>query len=151
MKRLALAAAVLAVSGSLYSAGASAQFAKPDDAIKYRQSAFTVLTTHMGRPGAMARGDVPFDAAAAQASARVVEVVSHLPWDAFPPGSNTGAAKIKGDPWKDAAAFTKLQGDLKAQTAKLPAAVATLDGLKAQVGATSRVCRECHESFRQVR
>ena len=34
MKRLALAAAVLAVSGSLYSAGASAQFAKPDDAIK---------------------------------------------------------------------------------------------------------------------
>ena len=151
MKRLALAAAVLAVSGSLYSAGASAQFAKPDDAIKYRQSAFTVLTTHMGRLGAMARGDVPFDAAAAQASARVVEVVSHLPWDAFPPGSNTGAAKIKGDPWKDAAAFTKLQGDLKAQTAKLPAAVATLDGLKAQVGATSRVCRECHESFRQVR
>jgi len=151
MKRLALAAAVLAVSGSLYSAGAAAQFAKPDDAIKYRQSAFTVLTTHMGRLGAMARGDVPFDAAAAQASARVVEVVSHLPWDAFPPGSNTGAAKIKGDPWKDAAAFTKLQGDLKAQTAKLPAAVATLDGLKAQVGATSRVCRECHESFRQVR
>jgi cytochrome c556 len=151
MKRLALAAAVLTVSGSLYSATATAQFAKPDDAIKYRQSAFTVLTTHMGRLGAMARGDVPFDAAAAQASARVVDVVSHLPWDAFPPGSNTGAAKIKGDPWKDAAAFTKLQGDLKAQTAKLPAAVATLDGLKAQVGATSRVCRECHESFRQVR
>lgn len=151
MKRFALAAAVLAVSGSLISASASAQFAKPDDAIKYRQSAFTVLTTHMGRLGAMARGDVPFDAAAAQASARVVEVVSHLPWDAFPPGSNTGAAKIKGDPWKDAATFTKLQGDLKAQTAKLPAAVATLDGLKAQVGATSRVCRECHESFRQVR
>ena len=85
MKRLALAAAVLAVSGSLYSATATAQFAKPDDAIKYRQSAFTVLTTHMGRLGAMARGDVPFDATAAQASARVVDVVSHLPWDAFPP------------------------------------------------------------------
>ena len=151
MKRVALAAAALAVSGSLYSTAALAQFAKADDAIKYRQSAFTLLTTHMGRLGAMARGDVPFDAAAAQASAKVVEVVSHLPWDVFPPGSNTGAAKIKGDPWKDAAVFTKLQGDLKAQTAKLPAAVATLDGLKAQVGATSRVCRECHESFRQVR
>ncbi|MFZ9407128.1 MAG: ArsC/Spx/MgsR family protein, partial [Burkholderiaceae bacterium] len=45
--------------------------------------AFTLMTTHMGRLGAMARGDVPFDAAAAQASARVVEVVSHLPWDAL--------------------------------------------------------------------
>lgn len=150
MKRM-LIAAMLAGSGLLISTAASAQFAKVDDAIKYRQSAFTLMTTHMGRLGAMARGDVPFDAAAAQASARVVEVVSHLPWDAFPAGSNTGAAKIKGDPWKDAATFSKLQADLKAQTAKLPAAVATLDGLKAQVGATSRVCRECHENFRQVR
>ena len=150
MKRM-LIAAMLAGSGLLISTAASAQFAKVDDAIKYRQSAFTLMTTHMGRLGAMARGDVPFDTAAAQASARVVEVVSHLPWDAFPAGSNTGAAKIKGDPWKDAATFSKLQADLKAQTAKLPAAVATLDGLKAQVGATSRVCRECHENFRQVR
>jgi cytochrome c556 len=151
MKRFALIAAAVAVSGSLFSATASAQFAKADDAIKYRQSAFTLMTTHMGRLGAMARGDVPFDAATAQASAQVIAVVSALPWDAFPPGSNTGAAKIKGDPWKDAAAFSKLQADLRAQTDKLPAAVATLDGLKGQVGATSRVCRECHESFRQVR
>jgi len=151
MKRFALIAAAVAVSGSLVSATASAQFAKADDAIKYRQSAFTLMTTHMGRLGAIARGDVPFDAAKAQASAQVVAVVSALPWDAFPPGSNTGAAKIKGDPWKDAATFSKLQADLKAQTDKLPAAVATLDGLKGQVGATSRVCRECHENFRQVR
>jgi len=42
---------VLAVSGSLYSAGASAQFAKPDDAIKYRQSAFTVLHHAHGATG----------------------------------------------------------------------------------------------------
>ena len=151
MKRLVAAVALVAASGGLFSSAAFAQFAKVDDAIKYRQSAFTLMTTHMGRLGAMARGDAPFDAAAAEASARVIDVVSHLPWDAFPPGSNTGAAKIKGDPWKDAATFSKLQGDLKAQTAKLPAAVATLDGLKAQVGATSRVCRECHENFRQVR
>ena len=151
MKRVALVAAAIVACGALFSPLASAQFAKADDAIKYRQSAFTVLTTHMGRLGAMARGDVPFDAAAAQASARVIDVVSQLPWDAFPPGSNTGAAKIKGDPWKDAATFSKLQADLKTQAAKLPEAVATLDGLKAQVGATSRVCRECHENFRQVR
>ena len=151
MKRSTLAALVLAATGYLTALPASAQFAKAEDAIKYRQSAFTLLTTHMGRLGAMARGDVPFDAAAAQASARVVEVVSHLPWDAFPPGSNTGAAKVKGDPWKDAANFSKLQAELKAQTAKLPDAVATLDGLKGQVGATSRACRNCHEQYREVR
>ncbi len=150
MKRFLVAAA--AACGLLAtSLPASAQFAKAEDAIKYRQSAFTLMTTHMGRLGAMARGDVAFDAAAAQASARVVEVVSHLPWDAFPAGSNTGAAKVKGDPWKDAATFSRFQDELKAQTAKLPAAVATLDGLKGQVGATSRACRNCHEQFREVR
>ena len=93
MKRFALIAAAVAVSGSLFSATASAQFAKADDAIKYRQSAFTLMTTHMGRLGAMARGDVPFDAATAQASAQVIAVVSALPWDAFPPGSNTGVKR----------------------------------------------------------
>ena len=151
MKRSAMAAMAFACASLLSAGSAAAQFSKADDAIKYRQSAFTLMTVHMGRLGAMARGDVPFDAAAAKASANVVAVVSHLPWDAFPPGSNSGAAKIKGDPWKDAANFSKLQADLKAQTAKLPDAVATLDGLKGQVGATSRACRACHEQYREVR
>lgn len=151
MKCTTLIAALTTVAGLMAAAPSAAQFAKAEDAIKYRQSAFTLMTVHMGRLGAMARGDVPFDAAAARASANVVAVVSALPWDAFPPGSNTGAAKVKGDPWKDAANFSKLQADLKTQTAKLPDAVATLDGLKGQVGATSRACRNCHEQYREVR
>lgn len=43
-------------------APASAQFAKPEDAIKYRQSALFVMGQHFGRIGAMANGKVPFDA-----------------------------------------------------------------------------------------
>src|SRR5690606_34461241 len=35
---------------------ASAQFAKPEDAIKYRQSAFALMGAHMGRLAAMAQG-----------------------------------------------------------------------------------------------
>ena len=44
---------------------ASAQFAKAEDAIKYRQSALFVMGQHFGRIGAMANGKVPFDAKAA--------------------------------------------------------------------------------------
>ena len=44
---LALAAAVCAVA-----APASAQFAKPEDAVKYRQSALYVMSQHFGRIGA---------------------------------------------------------------------------------------------------
>eukprot|EP01036_Dinobryon_divergens_P054762 gene54762-73173_t len=48
-----------------FAAPASAQFAKPEDAIKYRQSALFVMAQHFGRIGAMANGRVPFDAKAA--------------------------------------------------------------------------------------
>ena len=41
---------------------AQAQFAKPDDAIKYRKASFTVMATHFGRLGAMANGRLPYDA-----------------------------------------------------------------------------------------
>ena len=45
---------------------ASAQsFGKPEDAIKYRKAAFTVLAGNFGTLGAMANGRAPFDAAAA--------------------------------------------------------------------------------------
>jgi len=141
-----VAAAAVAVTGT-----ASAQFAKPEDAIKYRQASFTLMSNHMGRLAAMARGAQPFDAAAAQHSAKVVEMISQLPWDAFPAGSSGGAAKLKGDLWKDAASFKKLQDDLKVQVAKLPAAAASLDGLKAQLGPTSGACKACHDQYREIR
>jgi hypothetical protein len=33
---------------------AAAQFQKPEDAVKYRKAAFTVMAAHFGRIGAMA-------------------------------------------------------------------------------------------------
>ena len=44
---------------------AHAQFAKAEDAIKYRKSALTVMGTHFGRVAAMANGRAPYDAKAA--------------------------------------------------------------------------------------
>ena len=62
---LAVAAAAVAIA-----APASAQFAKPEDAIKYRQSALFVMAQHFGRIGAMVNGRVPYDAAAASRQCR---------------------------------------------------------------------------------
>lgn len=54
---------VLLVSGALLSplwvSTASAQFAKPEDAIKYRQSAFVVLASQFGRMQPTVKGQVP--------------------------------------------------------------------------------------------
>ena len=51
---------------------AHAQFAKPEDAVKYRKASLTVLGTHFGRLGAMASGRVPYDAKAAADNADVI-------------------------------------------------------------------------------
>ena len=64
-----IVSSLLLSAGLLATLPASAQFQKPEDAIKYRKSALTVMGTHFSRIGAMAQGRVPFDAAAAAANA----------------------------------------------------------------------------------
>ena len=64
---------------------ATAQFAKTEDAIKYRQSALFVMGQHFGRIGAMASGRAPFDAKVAAENADVVASMSKLPWAALDP------------------------------------------------------------------
>ena len=54
---------------------ASAQFAKPEDAVKYRKASFTVMSTHFGRVSAMVNGRVSFDA---KVAAENIELVADL-------------------------------------------------------------------------
>lgn len=90
MKTASWTGAALALA-FLVAAPAQAQFAKPDDAIKYRQSALSVMGTHFSRLGAMVSGRAPFDAAVAQESAEIVAFMSKLPWAGFVEGSDQGA------------------------------------------------------------
>ena len=85
--------ALIAVAATLVAmaAPASAQFAKPEDAIKYRQSALFVMSQHFGRIGAMVNGRVPFDAKAAADNAEIVAEMAKLPWAAFAAGTDKGA------------------------------------------------------------
>ena len=81
IQRLITSMAVAA--GVLTALPAAAQFAKPEDAVKYRKAAFQVMAAHFGRLGAMANGRMPYDAAAAQANADIVVTVSKLPYAGF--------------------------------------------------------------------
>lgn len=78
-----LSALVLACAAAAVAAPAAAQFAKPEDAIKYRQSALFVMQQNFSRVAAMAGGKAPFDAKVAADSAAVAEFASKLPWVAF--------------------------------------------------------------------
>ena len=142
--------ACLAAAATLFAfaAPASAQFAKPEDAVKYRQSAFSVMGTHFGRLGAMANGKVPFDAKVAAENAELVAVMAKLPWAGFDAAHEGG--KAKPEVWKEQAKFKDLADKMQAETTKLAAAAKTgdLDKLKAAFGPAAASCKACHDDFR---
>ena len=141
---------VLAAAAVTLSVPAAAQFAKPEDAIKYRKSALTVMAAHFGRLGAMATGKAPFDAKVAAENADVVVYMSKLPWAAFVAGSDTGDTKAKPEIWKDAAKFKAASEKMQAEVVKLAAAAKTgnADNLKAAFGPAAETCKGCHDEFR---
>ena len=146
-----LAAFIVTAAAAVLSAPASAQFAKAEDAIKYRQSALFVMGQHFGRLGAMANGRAPFDAKVAQENADIVAQMAKLAWAGF------GAATDKGAPtkalpaiWSEQAKYKEHADKLQAEATKLAAAAKTgnLDNLKASFGATAGTCKACHDAFR---
>ena len=137
--------------GALASLPAAAQFQKPEDAIKYRQSAYTVMAAHFGRIGAMANGRVPFDAKAAADNAVIVSDMAKLPFTAFAEGTDKGLPnRAKPEIWKESAKFKAAGDKMIAEVAKLDAAAKSgnLDAIKAAVGAVGGSCKACHDDFR---
>jgi cytochrome c556 len=148
---LASYATALLLALSSLAMPAHAQFAKAEDAIKYRKSALTVMGTHFGRVAAMANGRAPYDAKAAAENVALAETMSKLPWAAFPEGSDKGETKAKPEIWSDKARFAESAEKMQAELAKLSVAakLGTLDALKPAVSNVAATCKNCHDNFRQ--
>jgi len=142
---------VLAIAGLMNALPASAQFAKPEDAIKYRKAAFVVMATHFSRIGAMASGKAPFDAKAAADNADIALMLTRLPYAAFGEGTDKGDTRARPEVWSESekfrAAWSKMQEDMT----KLNAAAKTgkLDAVKAAFGPVAQSCKGCHDHFRK--
>ena len=147
MQRLTLTfAAVAALATAL---PAAAQFQKPEDAVKYRKAAFTVMGAHFGRLGAMVQERVPFDAAAATANAMIVADMSKLPYAGFVEGtSGTEKGSPKPNVWTERAKFDEAAKKMQGEVAKLAAASKSLDSLKVAFTAAAGACKACHDDFR---
>ena len=134
MKKAALlATAVIATALPLI---ATAQFARPDDAIKYRQSALFLIGQNFGRIAAMANDKAPFDAESAKRSARVVAQLASVPWEGFAAGTDKGTTKALPEIWTDPDKFAAAAKRFQEQAPKLLAAAETGDKgqIKAAVG-----------------
>jgi len=149
MKKLLIL--VTSMASIMMALPAAAQFAKPEDAIKYRKASFTVMSAHFGRVGAMAAGRVPYDAKAAAENADIAAAMSKLPWAGFTEGSDKGETRAKPEIWKNSAKFKEAADKMQAELAKVAVAAkaGNVDALKTAFGPAAATCKGCHDNFRK--
>ena len=144
IKIILSAAALIAISST-----AVAQFQNAEKAIEYRQSVMTVMGTHFGRIGAVAKGETPYNKDEVAKNAAIVAMMSNLPWQAFGPGTEGG--KSRPDVWSDSAKFKSAADKLQVATANLNTAAQSgdLESIKKAFGATGQACKGCHDDFKK--
>ena len=142
---LASTATVLAIGAGV----AFAQFQKSEDAIKYRQSVFTVMDNSFGKISAVVKGEVPYNKDDVAKNAAIVAMMSTLPWQAFGPGTEGG--KAQSDIWSDSAKFKAASEKMQLAAVDLNKAAQSgdLESIKKAFGATGASCKNCHDDFRK--
>ena len=151
MQKILVVTAILAGFGILIGA-ASAQFSRPEDAIKYRKSVMFIIAQHFGRLGAMVKGAEPFDQDRFANNAAIVNSMSKLPWEAFlVAGSDRGNTTMKSSVLKDSDQFKKMAASFQQETGQLDSVAedGEVDAAKRQFGKVAKSCKECHSQSRK--
>lgn len=143
--------AILALAGLAFALPAAAQFAKPEDAIKYRKAGMTMMAAHFGRVAGMAQGRIPFDAKVAAENAEVAMMLSKLPYAGFGPGTDKGETRAKPEIWAEMDKFNAGAKKMQDEMAKLNVAAKSgnLDAIKAAAGEVGKSCKGCHDEYRK--
>lgn len=148
MKRLFATAliAAIATSGAAIAQDYSGQ-------LKARQGQFRVLAINLGILGGMAKGEIEYDAAAAQAAADSLVAVSMInQGPLWPMGSDEMGAdgtRAKASIWDDADDFAAKWSDLGAAAKEMQAAAGTgQEALGPMMGKVGGTCKACHDAHR---
>lgn len=128
---------------------ALAQFQKPEDVIKYRQSVFTVMANSFGKIGAVVKGEAPYNKDEVAKNAAIVAMISTLPWQAF--GPSTEGGKAQPGVWSDNAKFKAASEKMQLAVANLNTAAQSgdLESIKKAFGAAGATCKGCHDDFKK--
>jgi cytochrome c556 len=155
MRRFIMIAAAGAVAGAVLASGAIAEEEDPfADAVEMRHGLMLQMATDLGKVGAMAKDEAPYDAAVAgKAAANIAAVASTLSMDQFPAGSEyqkaTDSFALPAI-WTAQDDFLQKIADLNAAAAEFQTAAATdVDALKAGMGKIGGACAACHKAYRQ--
>ncbi|MFZ1643859.1 MAG: cytochrome c [Candidatus Contendobacter sp.] len=133
---------------------ANAADAKPEDAVKYRQSVYTIIGWNFKPIGAMMKGEIPFDAAAVARHAQYVEMMSKAAPEGFSKGTGPDVVKdteAKPEIWTKWSEFETKMTNFQQEATKLVEVARGGDekAIKAQFGKTAETCKACHKEFRK--
>lgn len=143
---------VCAIVVTMVAGIAMAQFAKPEDAVKYRKAVMVLIAQHFKSMGAVVQGKSAFARETFAADAETVKHLATLPWDAFlEPGTDKGDTTMSSAVFKKKDDFMKSAKAFQESTALLAEAAqgADLNGIKAPFNSVAQNCKACHKPFRK--
>ncbi len=140
---------VALIATAAIAASHSAEVANKTVAARHAQ--MDIIGYSTGILGAMAKGEVEFDAAMANSAAANINAMAKLDRASlWVPGTEQGAvagSRAKAEIWSDAAGFAEKFAALEKAGADL-IGVADVDGVKAGMAAIGGACKGCHETYR---
>jgi cytochrome c556 len=150
MRKLVILVAA-AAAGSHFVA--LAQQPKPEDQIKMRKAAYTLMGYTFGSLEDMAKGKKPFAQEQATRDAELLMHLSRVPKGFFGEGSDKGETRAKAEVWTKRPDFDAKMDKMVSEVAKLAQATRSGDpaAFRKAVAETDDACSACHKEYRERR
>ena len=151
MKKLSVLAVAALFFGTMSTSIAAGDF---DRQIKARQALMQLYAFNLGILGAMAKGEMEYNAEQASAAAgNLAALVNTRNGAMWPQGShakaNPGVSWAKEENWAMYPKASEKAQALKDAAAKMAADAGNgLDAVRGAIGAVGGACKGCHETFR---
>ena len=138
-------------AAALLCAAVTAAAVKPETAIHYRQSVYTMIGWNFVPMVDMIKNKAPWDSAEFARRADRIAFLTPQLLEGFPEGSDKGAeTEAKPEIWKNMDDFKSKMSDLVRETKNLSDVAKTGDEAKTrdQFKKTAGACKSCHDKYR---
>jgi cytochrome c556 len=142
---------VLSCVAALLASAIAAAAVKPEAAIHYRQSVYTMIGWNFRPMVDMIKNKTPWDSKEFANRAERLAFLAPQLLEGFPEGSDKGAeTEAKPEIWKNMDDFKSKMSDLVRETKALSDVAKTGDEAKTreQFKKTSGACKSCHDKYR---
>lgn len=124
-----------------------------EDTAEARRAFYALIGSDMGALAAMAKGEVEYNAEAAQTHANnLATLTAYSPKHLFAAGTSAadlpGKTRAKAEIWSDFAGFMAKGKDYGMAVKALQENAGTLEGLRANLGKVGGTCKACHMDYR---